>query len=160
MAKVEISLGNWNTQEEYEAYKALDSTNHATDDFELPAVKVLIGYKKIVIYTPWGKEVLPRWNGSVPYSVAINGKAVCMESKDFTPVEFDIQGVSRSDLKYTVFFRTKAEEDCYHDMQNDENIDPDELKAQENRYLSAYQIIEEADSVSEYEHWKSRVAED
>ncbi len=134
MARVEISLGNWNNQAEYDAYKTLSPMDQAADDFELPATKVLVGYRKIVIYTPWGE--------------------------DFIPLEFDIQGVPRNDLKYTVFFRTKAEEDCYHDMQKDENADPDELKAQESRYQSAYQIIEEADLISEYEYWKSKVTEE
>ena len=159
MERVEISLGNWNNQAEYDAYKALSPMDRAAGDFELPATKVLVGYRKIVIYTPWGKEVLPRWNGSAAYSLAIDGKAICMEGEDFIPLEFDIQGVPRNDLKYTVFFRTKAEEDCYNDMQKDENADPGELKAQENRYQSAYQIIEEADLISEYEYWKSKVAE-
>ena len=113
MARVEISLGNWNNQAEYDAYKTLSPMDQAADDFELPATKVLVGYRKIVIYTPWGE--------------------------DFIPLEFDIQGVPRNDLKYTVFFRTKA---------------------QESRYQSAYQIIEEADLISEYEYWKSKVTEE
>ena len=159
MAKVEISLGNWNNQAEYDAYMALDPICQAEDDFELQATKVLVGYRKIVIYTPWGKQVLPRRNGSSAYSLAIDGKAICTDGEDFIPLEFDVQGVSRNDLKYTVFFRTKAEEDCYFDMKKDENADPDELKAQESRYQSAYQIIEEADLISEYDYWKSKVTE-
>ena len=59
MARVEISLGNWNNQAEYDAYKALSPMDRAAGDFELPATKVLVGYRKIVIYTPWGKRSSP-----------------------------------------------------------------------------------------------------
>lgn len=129
--------------------------DQADDDFELPARKVLVGYNKIVIYTPWGKEVLPRWNGLAAYSIAIDGKAICTDGKGFIPQEFDTCGAARNNLKYTVFFRTKAEEDAYNDMKRDSTVNPDELAAQESRYLSAYQIIEESDLVPEYRYWKS-----
>lgn len=59
MARVEISLGNWNNQAEYDAYKALSPMDQAADDFELPSNKGVGRIQKNCDLYPVGKRSSP-----------------------------------------------------------------------------------------------------
>jgi len=61
---------------------------------------------------------------------------------------------SKMDLKQVVFFRCKAEFDCYISMKGDSSYTEEEKEEQRARFLSAYQIIEEAELEDEYQAWK------
>lgn len=56
------------------------------------------------------------------------------------------------DLKYVLFFRCKAEYDGYIGM--DDTYTEEEKELQRARFMSAYQIIEEAELEDEYRAWK------
>lgn len=58
------------------------------------------------------------------------------------------------DLKYIVFFRCKAESDAYLSMKDDDTYSEEEKVQQKARFMSAYQIIEEAELCNEYQAWK------
>lgn len=58
-------------------------------------------------------------------------------------------------LKHTLFFRTKAEMDTYHDMSRQpERWSAEEIEKQRIRFCAVWQVIEEAELVDEYEAWK------
>lgn len=58
-------------------------------------------------------------------------------------------------LKYILFFRTKAEMDAYHDMsRKPEAWSAEEIEHQRIRFCSVWQVIEEAELADEYEAWK------
>ena len=57
------------------------------------------------------------------------------------------------DLRELVFFRCKAEYDCYM-MMKDGDYTAEELAEQKARFMCAYQIIEEAELEREYQAWK------
>ncbi|MCC8013643.1 MAG: hypothetical protein LIO87_00460 [Eubacterium sp.] len=59
------------------------------------------------------------------------------------------------DLKELVFFRANAEADGY-DMVKNGTYSKKEIELQEQRFLSAYQIIEEAMLKNEYRRWKAK----
>lgn len=56
-------------------------------------------------------------------------------------------------LKETLFFRTASELDGYLDMKKGGYTEA-EIERQRDRFLSAYQIIEDAELEKEYEAWK------
>lgn len=56
------------------------------------------------------------------------------------------------DLKYVLFFRCKAEYDGYIGM--DDTYTEEEKELQRARFMSVYQIIEEAELEDEYRAWK------
>ena len=56
------------------------------------------------------------------------------------------------DLKELVFFRTNAEYEAYIGMGG--GYTEEEKEQQRARFLSAYQIIEEAELEDEYQAWK------
>lgn len=58
------------------------------------------------------------------------------------------------DLRYVVFFRAKAEYDAYISMKDDSTYTEEEKAEQKARFMSAYQIIEEAELEDEYQAWK------
>ena len=55
-------------------------------------------------------------------------------------------------LKETVFFRANAEYECIAWMQ-ERDYTEEEITRQKDRFMSAYQIIEEAELEAEYEAW-------
>ena len=58
----------------------------------------------------------------------------------------------KMDLKYVLFFRCKAEYDGYIGM--DDTYTEEEKELQRARFMSVYQIIEEAELEDEYRAWK------
>ena len=60
-----------------------------------------------------------------------------------------------SQIKDTLFKRTKAEMDAYHDMSHKpESWTAEEIGKQRIRFCAVWQVIEEAELVDEYEAWK------
>lgn len=58
------------------------------------------------------------------------------------------------DLKGILFFRTKTELDAYLDME--EGYTEGEKEQQRQRFVSLYQVIEEAELEDEYQAWKEK----
>ena len=58
------------------------------------------------------------------------------------------------ELKELVFFRVKAELEAYMDMK--EGYTEEEKEQQRQRFMAAYQIIEEAELEDEYQAWKAQ----
>ena len=59
-----------------------------------------------------------------------------------------------TNLKELVFFRAKAELEAYQDMK--EGYTEEEKVQQRQRFMTAYQIIEEAELEDEYQAWKEQ----
>ena len=58
-------------------------------------------------------------------------------------------------LKDTLFQRTKAEMDAYHNMSHKpESRTTEDIERQRIRFCAVWQVIEEAELVDEYEAWK------
>lgn len=57
-------------------------------------------------------------------------------------------------LKELVFFRTNAEFEAYTSMK--EGYTEEEKEQQRQRFMAAYQIIEEAELEDEYQAWKAQ----
>lgn len=89
------SLGNFNTQEEYDEYQKIPVLDTAEDDmYHKGVAALLVGYSKVVIiYSDNGnvdkciyhrKEKTGTNHWSV-LSVAVNGKALTLYGPDFAP---------------------------------------------------------------------------
>lgn len=61
-----------------------------------------------------------------------------------------------SQIKDTLFKRTKAEMDAYHDMSRQpERWSAEEIEKQRIRFCAVWQVIEEAELADEYDAWKA-----
>ena len=91
-----ISLGNFNNQAEYDAYRALPEEDTADEDYEIDGVYMLsVGYSRIVEYFSSSKadgmqkRVITRKErigaDYYAYSIAVNGKALIMSGPEFVP---------------------------------------------------------------------------
>ena len=60
------------------------------------------------------------------------------------------------DIKELIFFRAQAELEGYQMMAEGKGYTEDEIEQQRQRFMSIYQIIEEAELEEEYYGWKAR----
>lgn len=84
--KAHLSIGNFNNQEEYNAYVAIPENERAKDDFILDLNKLVIGYENIVLFgVDSGVQVIPRKPFLTAMSVAVNGIALATHGSGFKP---------------------------------------------------------------------------
>lgn len=111
-----ISLGNFNNQAEYDAYRALPEEDTAEDDYEINSVYMLsVGYSRIVKHWISSEDAGMQKTVTVrkertganysAYSIAVNGKALVMSGPDFVP--FTVVPSDNAD-GFEVFYRGKG----------------------------------------------------
>ena len=83
--KAHLSIGNFNNQEEYNAY--VDTLNEQDkEDFILDLNKLVIGYENIILFgVDSGTQVIPRKPLLTTMSIAVNDIVITTHGESFKP---------------------------------------------------------------------------